>query len=88
MGEDYMHGAVDEFGRLFSGDGSIHQGLFVADGSILPSALGVNPFLTISALAERIAERKVQEIQGNPYPQPAVTASVAALDPLQVGLGM
>ncbi len=84
MGEDYMQGAVDQYGRLFSGDGSIHEGMFVADGSILPSALGVNPFLTISALAERIAERKVQEIQGNPYPQPATTVSVSALDPLQV----
>ena len=84
MGEDYMQGAVDEYGRLFSGDGSIHEGLFVADGAILPSALGVNPFLTISALAERIAERKVQEIQGNPYPQPATTVSVSALDPLEV----
>jgi hypothetical protein len=84
MGDDYTHGAVDQYGRLFSGDGSIHEGLFVADGAILPSALGVNPFLTISALAERIAERKVQEIQGNPYPQPATTVSVAALDPLRV----
>lgn len=84
MGEDYMQGAVDEYGRLFAGDGSIHEGLFVADGSILPSALGVNPFLTISALAERIAERKVQEIQGNLYPQPATTVGVAALDPLRV----
>ena len=84
MGEDYMHGAVDEYGRLFSGDGSVHEGLFVADGAILPSALGVNPFLTISALAERIAERKVQEIQGNPYPQAAATASVSAIEPLDV----
>src|SRR5690606_19979012 len=56
MGEDFMQGAVDEYGRVFAGDGSIHDGLFVADGAIVPSAVGVNPFLTISALAERIAE--------------------------------
>ena len=33
MGDDYLHGAVDEFGRVFAGDGSVHDGLFVADGS-------------------------------------------------------
>ncbi|HVG19523.1 MAG TPA: GMC family oxidoreductase, partial [Blastocatellia bacterium] len=32
IGEDYIQGAVDEFGRVFSGDGSVHDGLFVADG--------------------------------------------------------
>ncbi|MBM3775239.1 MAG: hypothetical protein FJW37_08755 [Acidobacteria bacterium] len=83
MGEDYMHGAVDEFGRVFASDGSVHDGLFVADGSVLPSALGVNPFLTISALTERIAERKIQEMRGKAYPKP-VTAAIPALDPLEV----
>ncbi len=59
VGEDYEQGAVDEFGRVFRGDGGVHDGLFVADGAIVPRPLGVNPFLTISALAERIAERMV-----------------------------
>jgi choline dehydrogenase-like flavoprotein len=60
IGEDYQHGAVDEYGRVFAGDGAVHEGLFVADGALVPSAFGVNPFLTISALAERIVERTIQ----------------------------
>ena len=43
MGDDYLQGAVDPFGRVFAGDGSVHQGLYVTDGSVIPSALGVNP---------------------------------------------
>lgn len=84
MGEDHLHGAVDQFGRVFSEDGSVHEGLFVADGSLIPSALGVNPFLTISALTERIAERKIQEMNGQPYPKPNPAVSVPELSPLEV----
>ena len=34
---------------------AVHQGLYVADGSVIPTALGVNPYMTIGALSERIA---------------------------------
>ncbi len=80
VGEDYLHGAVDQWGRVFAGDGAVHDGLLVADGALLPSALGVNPFLTISALAERIAERKVEELKGKPYEAPAKMISMAGID--------
>ncbi|MEO8592950.1 MAG: GMC family oxidoreductase [Candidatus Solibacter sp.] len=81
LGEDYLHGAVDEFGRVFAGDGSVHDGLFVADGALLPSALGVNPFMTISAVAERIAARKLRDLQGDPYPKPNTSVSMSGITP-------
>jgi len=84
IGEDYLDGAVDEFGRVFSGDGTVHEGLFVADGSLVPSALGANPMLTICALAEHIAERKVEQMQGNDYPTPKVSVGLSALDPAEL----
>jgi cholesterol oxidase len=62
MGENYERGAVDESGRVFAGDGQVHDGLFVADGAVIPTSIGVNPFLTISALAEHIAERQIHEL--------------------------
>jgi cholesterol oxidase len=84
MGDDYLQGAVDPFGRLFAADGSIHTGLYVTDGSVIPSALGVNPLMTISALTERFVERKIQQLSGNQYPQPPAPVSMATIDPLDV----
>ena len=84
VGEDSHQGAVDEFGRVFTGDGSIHQGLFVADGSLIPRSLGVNPFLTISALSERIAEYLVRNLKGESYPGRPVQVAVPEFNPLEV----
>ena len=63
MGESQATGVVDDLGRVFSRSNAIHPGLYVADGSIIPTALGVNPFLTISALCERIADHLVEELR-------------------------
>ncbi|HMV86017.1 MAG TPA: GMC family oxidoreductase [Blastocatellia bacterium] len=84
LGDDYLHGAADEFGRVFAGDGQVHKGLFVADGSLISTALGVNPFLTISALSERIADRMVRHLGGEAYPTRPVTVPVAGLDPAEI----
>jgi cholesterol oxidase len=84
VGDDYLQGAVDPYGRVFAGDGSVHDGLFVADGALIPSSLGVNPFLTISALAERIAEKKIDQLNGTPYPEPARAVAASDIDPLDV----
>ena len=40
MGDDYLQGAVDPYGRVYSGDGGVHDGLYVTDGSVMPSPLG------------------------------------------------
>jgi cholesterol oxidase len=59
MGRSADDGVVDHSGRVFDpsakDSSSIHKGLYVCDGSVMPRSLGVNPLLTITGLAERAA---------------------------------
>lgn len=55
-------GVVDHAGRVFRPDGGTYDGLYVADGSVVPRAIGVNPFLTISAFTERAADQLREEL--------------------------
>ena len=59
-------GVVDEFGHVFdvskSGDKPIHEGLYIADASVIPTALGVNPSLSISAVCWHIANNIRKEL--------------------------
>jgi cholesterol oxidase len=51
MGLSKQQGVVSAGGEVFD-----YPGLYVADGSVLPGPAGVNPALTIAALADRFAD--------------------------------
>ena len=55
MGASADQGVVNHAGEVFG-----HRNLYVADGAIVPEALGLNPSKTIAALAERIAAIMVE----------------------------
>jgi cholesterol oxidase len=50
MGRNADEGVVDAYGQVFG-----HEGLSIADGSIMPGPVGPNPALTIAAMADRSA---------------------------------
>lgn len=55
-GADPATSVVDGAGRLHG-----HEGIWIADGSVLPTSLGVGPALTIAAHALRVADFVLEE---------------------------
>jgi cholesterol oxidase len=57
MADDASGGVVNHLGQVFSSPQgkSVYQNLYIMDGAVVPCSLGVNPLLTICALAERAA---------------------------------
>ncbi|WP_329200461.1 MULTISPECIES: GMC oxidoreductase [unclassified Streptomyces] len=52
LGGAVLNKATDNYGRLHG-----HPGLYVIDGALIPGNTSVNPFVTITALAERNIEK-------------------------------
>lgn len=95
MGDDPDTSVVDDLGRVWRGGaGRVHwPGLWVLDGAIVPTSLGVNPIMTITALAERAARQFPAAAQAAPCraPQPTTVQPAAVMRekrlPLPVTLG-
>ena len=75
MSDDPLYGTTNHLGEVYDGrsngytgtnsacgpgTAAVHKGLYVADGSVMSTALGVNPYMTIGALSERIAQHNVR----------------------------
>lgn len=59
MAEDKSDGVVDANCQVFG-----NPNLYIVDGSVIPSPLGVNPSLTIAAVAERMSDYIIQKFHG------------------------
>lgn len=59
MGRNKDEGVVDSYGEVFG-----YPGLYVADGAVMPGPVGANPSLTIAALADRFADRMIENSRG------------------------
>ncbi|MDX3659199.1 GMC family oxidoreductase [Streptomyces sp. ID05-26A] len=65
IGDSPATGVVDPYQRVHG-----HPGLHVVDGSAIPANLGVNPALTITALAERAMSLWPNKGEPDPRPEP------------------
>jgi choline dehydrogenase-like flavoprotein len=76
MAADKDHGVVDHRCEAFD-----NEGLFCIDSSAIPTSLGVNPSLTISAVSERAAAALVQRATdlGLPAPPPGFRPGTPAV---------
>jgi cholesterol oxidase len=77
IGDSSQTGVVDAYHRVFG-----YPGLHVIDGSAVPANLGVNPSLTITAMAERAMSLWPNKGEADPRPAPgAEYQRLAAIAP-------
>lgn len=67
MSDSPLTGVTNDCGEVWG-----YPGLFVADGALMPGAIGVNPSATISAMAERVAYQMIhgRDLQEDRTAQP------------------
>jgi cholesterol oxidase len=75
IGASATSGVVDPYHRVFG-----YPGLHVVDGSVVPANLGVNPSLTITALAERALASWPN--RGDTDPRPSLGADYERVEPV------
>jgi cholesterol oxidase len=76
IGDAPESGVVDAYHRVFG-----YEGLHIMDGSVIPANLGVNPSLTITAMAERAVSYWPNK--GEPDLRPAVGSGYQAIEPVK-----
>jgi cholesterol oxidase len=85
MGTERGKGVVDDTARVFDAAAAdphaVHKGLYVCDGAIIPRPLGVNPLLTITALAERAMIHLARDLGRALTDAPTPDATVISLVP-------
>jgi choline dehydrogenase-like flavoprotein len=74
MADSAALGAVDDAGNVYG-----YEGLLCVGSSIIPTSLSVNPSLTVSAVAERCAEKLIAQASGYGLPSAAVQPGVPPL---------
>ena len=82
MGNSAAEGVVNHQSQVFASNAGqdVHEGLYVCDGAVLPGAVGVNPLLTLTALAERACQRLADQRGWH------IDLSLAARKPLPAGV--
>jgi len=92
MADDAGRGVVNHKGQVFSSSEgtAVYNNLYVLDGAIIPKPLGVNPMLTIAALAHYLtdlmtpavgADRQVPQIADESWKRPPTAQGFAMADP-------
>lgn len=72
IGQSAENGVIDIYHEAFN-----YPGLYIVDGSAIPANLGVNPSLTITAMAERAMSHIPDAASGALQPQPVGYAVLA-----------
>lgn len=87
MADNEKDGVTDADCRVYTGDGAgrVYPNLLVCDGSVIPTTLGVNPLLTISAVANRAMDRLIERRAHQPAtPVREIKPPVIGTRPLKV----